>query len=128
MCAVRSERHIYIRRFDQRQELVLPNTDDTPAKKDLLEHGWAQQPRRQEMLYDHYFDPDQQHDLSGRSELAQTHQQLRRELDEWMEATDDPLRRGPVHLPRGVQATHPDACSPGQEPLLVGGMGSHNKS
>ena len=101
---------------------------DTPAKKDLLEHGWARQPRRQEMLYDHYFDPDQQHDLSGRSELAQTQQQLQRELDEWMEATDDPLRRAPVHLPRGVQATHPDACSPGQEPLLVGGMGAHNKS
>jgi hypothetical protein len=120
MRAVRSDRHIYIRRFDDRQQLVLPNTDDTPAKQDLLEHGWQQQPRHQEMLYDHYFDPDQQNNLIDRPDMESTRQRLRETLERWMADTDDPLLHGPVALPRGVQATDPDASSPGQEPLLVG--------
>ncbi len=47
-------------------------------------------------------------------------QQLGAALDRWMADTDDPLLRGPVALPGGVQATDPDAFSPGQEPLLTG--------
>jgi len=121
MRAVRSERHIYIRRFDARDNLVLPNTDDTPAKHDLLKHDWQQQPRREEQLYDHYFDPDQQNNLIGHPELTATEQELSRHLDEWMTVTDDPLLHGSVPLPTGVQATDPDAFSPGQEPLITGG-------
>lgn len=120
MRAVRTDRHIYIRRFDERQHLVLPNTDDTPAKQDLLDHGWQQQPRHQEMLFDHYLDPDQQHNLIDQPELDSTRCRLRASLERWMEETDDPLLRGPVPLPLGVQATHPDFHSPGQEPLLTG--------
>ena len=120
MRAVRTERHIYIRRFDQRQQLVLPNTDDTPAKHDLLDHGWHGETRHEEMLFDHYFDPDQQNNLIDSPALAGTRQELRRSLDDWMATTDDPLCKGPVPLPNGVQATDPDAFSPGQEPLLVG--------
>ena len=41
MRAVRTERHIYIKRFDDRDQLVLPNTDQTPAKGDLLAAGSA---------------------------------------------------------------------------------------
>ncbi|NKB66975.1 MAG: sulfatase-like hydrolase/transferase [Candidatus Latescibacteria bacterium] len=120
MRAVRTQRHIYIRRFDGRQKLVLPNTDDTPAKFDLLEHDWPDQPRHEEMLYDIYFDPDQQNNLLGRPDLAEIESGLRGELADWMEATDDPLRHGPVPLPKGVQVTHTEAFSPGQEPLVVG--------
>lgn len=120
MRAVRTGRHIYIRRFDDRQQLVLPNTDDTPAKHDLLAHDWQQQPRVQEMLFDHYFDPDQQNNLVERSEMATVLADLRGRLNRWMEETDDPIRNGPIPLPTGVQATDPDAFSPGQEPLLTG--------
>ncbi|HJP30495.1 MAG TPA: sulfatase [Candidatus Latescibacteria bacterium] len=120
MRAVRTGRHIYIRRFDDRQQLVLPNTDDTPAKQDMLDHEWQQQPRLHEMLYDHYFDPDQQSNLIDRPDLTSVRQQLGAALDRWMADTDDPLLRGPVALPGGVQATDPDAFSPGQEPLLTG--------
>ena len=93
MRAVRSARHIYIRRFEDRPQLVLPNTDDTPAKRDLLDHGWQQQPRQQEMLYDHYFDPDQQNNLLGRPEVTEVQQQLCQSLDGWMQDTHDPLLR-----------------------------------
>ncbi|MBT5801239.1 MAG: sulfatase [Gemmatimonadetes bacterium] len=120
MRGVRDERHIYIRRFDQREKLVLPNTDDTPAKSDLIEHGWQQQPRHQEMLYDHYFDPEQQNNLSDRPELAPTLAALCRRLDDWMAATADPLLVGPVPIPQGAQVTDVDVFSPGQEPLITG--------
>jgi N-sulfoglucosamine sulfohydrolase len=120
MRAVRNERYIYIRRFDDREQLVLPNTDDTPAKQDLLDHGWQQQARHQEMLFDHYFDPDQQNNLLDRPDLREVQRQLRQSLDQWMQATDDPLLLGPVVLPRGVQVTDPDAFSPGQQPLITG--------
>jgi arylsulfatase A-like enzyme len=118
--AVRSERHIYIKRFDDRRRLVLPNTDDTPAKHDLLAHEWPAEPRHQEMLYDHYFDPDQQNNLSGRPQLADVESELRSRLDDWMKETEDPLLQGPVRLPTGVQVTDPDFLSPGQEPLITG--------
>lgn len=120
MRAVRDARHIYIRRYDQRPQLVLPNTDDTPAKQDLLDHGWQQLPRHETMLYDHYFDPDGQNNLSGLPAHAETEASLAASLEAWMRETDDPLRHGPVPLPKDVQATDPDAQSPGQEPLLVG--------
>ncbi|MBT4979288.1 MAG: sulfatase-like hydrolase/transferase, partial [Gemmatimonadetes bacterium] len=120
MRGVRDERHIYIRRFDQREKLVLPNTDDTPAKSDLIEHGWQQQPRHQEMLYDHYFDPEQQNNLIDRPELAPTLAVLCRRLDDWMAATADPLLVGPVPIPQGAQVTDVDVSSPGQAPLITG--------
>ena len=121
MRAVRDGRHIYIRRFDGRGGLVLPNTDDTPAKADMLERGWRERPRHQAMLYDHYFDPDQLDNLCGRPEAAEAEARLGRALEEWMGQTRDPLLRGPVPLPKGVKATDPDAFSPRQEPLRVGG-------
>lgn len=120
MRAVRTDRHIYIRRFDVRDDLVLPNTDDTPAKQDLIDHDWQQQPRAQEMLYDHYFDPDGLKNLAGCSQLAQVQQALAASLEQWMQDTHDPLLHGPVRLPRGVQVTDPDAWSPGQQPLITG--------
>lgn len=120
MRAVRTERHIFIKRFDGRDELVLPNTDDTPAKQDLIDHDWQAEPRHQEMLYDHYFDPDQQNNLIGRPDLASTEAELRDSLQDWMKSTDDPILSGPIALPRGAQATDTNAYSPGQEPLLLG--------
>ncbi len=120
MRAVRTRDHIYIRRFDARDRLVLPNTDDTPAKQDLLDHGWQQQPRQQEMLYDLYFDPDCQNNLAGQAQLRRVQQDLSAQLDQWMLSTDDPLLQGAVRLPRGVQVTDPEAFSPGQQPLITG--------
>lgn len=120
MRAVRSERYIYIKRFDQREKLVLPNTDDTPAKDDLLAAGWEQQPRHQEMLYDLYFDPDQRNNLAGRPELKRIEEELRRALQQWMQETRDPVCDGSVPLPTGAKTTDPDAFSPDQEPLIIG--------
>ena len=120
MRAVRSERHIYIKRYDGRDKLVLPNTDDTRAKEDMVQYGWERQPRHQEMLYDLYFDPDQRNNLIDRPDMKEVVQDLRDQLEEWMRETDDPLLLGPVALPKGVKTTDPDAFSPRTEPFTVG--------
>ena len=120
MRAVRTERHIYIKRFDDRDQLVLPNTDQTPAKDDLLAAGWKDQPRHQEMLYDLYFDPDQQNNLIGGPGTDEIVSKFRRALTEWMEETDDPLCEGPVPLPKFVKTTNPDAFAPSEQPWIVG--------
>jgi arylsulfatase A-like enzyme len=120
MRAVRTERYIYIKRFEGRDQLVLPNTDNTPAKEALLDAGWQQEPRPQEMLYDVYFDPDQMNNLIDNAAKQEIVCDLRASLERWMDETDDPLRHGPVSLPPGVMSTDPDAYSPEAQPLLVG--------
>jgi len=47
----------YIRRWDDRQKPVLPNTDDCLTRQFLIEQGWTQQPRDREMLFDLVFRP-----------------------------------------------------------------------
>ncbi len=115
--AVRGQRYIYIRRYDKRDSIVKPNCDDNIVKSEMIDQGWEQQQRHEEALYDTYFDPDQHNNIIDKhAELAQT---MSQQLDQWMEKTDDPLRHGPVQLPKGVGAftTNPDAYSPREDPL-----------
>ena len=120
MRAVRTERHIYIKRFDAREKLALPNTDNTPAKDELLAAGWKDQPRHQEMLFDLYFDPDQQNNLIGTEGNEGVERELREAPARWMEETEDPLCEGLVPLPPGAKTTNPDAIEPNEQPWIVG--------
>ena len=113
MRCVRTERYKYIRRYDGREKLVLPNTDDTPSKQFLLDQDWESQPREQEMLFDLMFDPDEANNVIHRAELADIKADLRGKLDAWMEATDDPiLGNGHVPAPSGSRVNHSDLRSP----------------
>ena len=112
MRAVRSDRHIYVRRFDSRDAPVLPNIDTTPAREAVLRAGLSDRPRHQEMLYDLFFDPDQLDNLIDSPAHVGLVRAFRAELDEWMERTDDPMRHGPVPLPPGARTTSPDATYP----------------
>ena len=114
---VRTERYKYICRYDGRDRIVLPNTDDTPSKDFLLAHGLTDQPRDQEMLYDLVYDPDEAHNLAGDSRLAEVLADMRGRLDSWMQSTDDPLLpHGRVAAPSGARVNDPDGLSPREEP------------
>jgi hypothetical protein len=39
--------------------------------------------------------------------------EMRRRMDTWMQATNDPLLRGPVPAPHGARYNDPDEISPG---------------
>ncbi len=121
MRSVRTERFKYIRRFDGREKHVLPNTDDTPSKAYILDHGWEKYPRDQEMLFDLVFDPNEAHNMAKDTGSAQILQDLRSRLDLWMIETDDPLCHSDhVQAPHGSQVNNVDGRSPNEPPETVG--------
>jgi arylsulfatase A-like enzyme len=109
---VRTDRYKYIRRFDERDHVVLPNVDDTPSKEFLLTHGWAEMAREQEMLYDLLFDPEERNNLIDRPDSQAIRKDLAERLESWMAETGDPLAGGPVKAPSGSYLNDPDGTSP----------------
>ena len=63
---VRTPRWKYIRRFDERGKIALPNCDDSPTKMWLLERGYADRAVAEEQLYDLWFDPQEMNNLAAR--------------------------------------------------------------
>ncbi|MFO7170857.1 MAG: sulfatase-like hydrolase/transferase, partial [Chloroflexota bacterium] len=118
--AVRTRRYKYIRRFDGRDRPVLPNIDDSPSKSLLLEHGLANRPVPEEALYDLVFDPQEARNVASDLRLFPVLRDMRARLEQWMQATDDPLLRGPVPLPPGAVANDPDGVSPNEPTSIVG--------
>jgi arylsulfatase A-like enzyme len=110
---LRTRRYKYIRRYDNRERLVLPNVDDTPSKEFMLASGWADCPREQEMLYDLLFAPDEIDNLVDRPAYRSVRDELAKRLDAWMVQTGDPLLDGPVPAPVGSYLNDPDGLSPG---------------
>ena len=117
---VRTDRYKYIRRYDQRDRLVLPNADDTPSKQFLLDHDWRDQPRSQEMLYDMIYDPHEAANLAEHPEMADVLNDFRSRLDTWMRKTDDPLLPdGTVAAPSGSRVNDADGLSPREQPQIT---------
>ena len=120
MRSIRTERYKYIRRYDGRDKLVLPNVDDTPTKAFLLDQNWEKLPRDQEMLYDLMFDPDEAHNIIDREDMAPIRKALRERLDAWMAETHDPLLPDSyVAAPSGSRVNDPDGQSPNDAPQVM---------
>ena len=112
MRSVRTKRWSYIRRFGDRRRPVLANVDDGPSKDVMLELGWGERGLDEEELYDLALDPIESRNRAADPGLASVLADLRGRLDRWMEATEDPLLRGPVPAPSGAQVNGPDDPSP----------------
>ncbi len=117
--SVRTSRYKYIRRFDDRTRPVLPNCDDGPSKIALLESGFADAPRPQEMLFDLESDPHEQRNLIADDAMQAVASDLRNRLTRWMRKTNDPLLNGPVPPPSGAILNSPDALSWQEPPFTV---------
>jgi len=117
--AVRTQRYKYIKCYDNRRRPNLPNCDDGPSKSYWLDKGWKDQPMPQEQLYDLVFDPSEVHNLTGDASKAGTLADMRKRLDTWMRATDDPLLHGPVPAPAGAVANDPEGISPMDRPVPI---------
>ncbi|MEM6459232.1 MAG: sulfatase [Planctomycetota bacterium] len=116
MRAVRSDRHKYIRHFEDHGRPVLPNCDDGPSKTHLVARGWDRTALPREELYDLTLDPTEARNLADDPAHAATRDDLRARLDRWMSDTDDPLLQGPIPLPAGGVTTDPAAYSPDGSP------------
>src|SRR5690606_16124928 len=115
----RTERYKYIRRYDNRDKLVLPNTDDARTKTRLLDEGWNAQPRPQEAFYDLMFDPFEQNNIIDRPDVAEHVKDLKARLAKWMDDTQDPMRAGSVAPPKGSKFNDVDGFSPRDVPLVA---------
>ncbi|MGH9468840.1 MAG: sulfatase-like hydrolase/transferase [Terriglobia bacterium] len=116
--AVRTKRWKYIRRFDGRTHPVLPNCDDGLSKTFWVQNGWARQHVAAEALYDLIFDPNERNNLADDLSHRPVLQEMKKRLDDWMRATDDPLLRGPVPAPAGATVNNPNELSP-HDPVEV---------
>lgn len=110
--AARTDRHKYIRRFDDYEHPVLANVDEGASKDLLVASGWGDEIVPEEQLYDLVFDPNEANDLSGDPSRADVLEEMRGRLAEWMEATEDPLLDGPVDPPEGALINAQDQVSP----------------
>jgi arylsulfatase A-like enzyme len=114
--AVRTTRWKYIRRFDERTRPVLPNCDDGESKGVWLNYDWAERKPKHEMLYDLIFDPNETNNLVHDAGHCDVLADMRKRLDDWMRATDDPLLQGNISAPQGARVNNPDGISP-REPV-----------
>jgi len=113
MRCARTKRWKYIRRFDPRRRPVLPNTDAGPSKDLLRANGWDGRLLEMEELYDLVFDPLERNNLAGKAQHELALEDLRRRLNRWMKATDDPLLGGRLPLPAGIRINPVDGIEPG---------------
>jgi N-sulfoglucosamine sulfohydrolase len=104
--AVRTSRWKYIRRYADPPSPGI-NCDAGPSKDYWLREGWATRLWEREQLYDLVHDPHEAHNLAGDPAAGAALADLRARLDAWMQATDDPLRHGPIAPPPGARLTDP---------------------
>lgn len=110
---IRTGRYKLIRRYGGRSRPVLPNVDESPGKKELLEHDWAEQALDPVMLFDLALDPEESYNLAGRPTMASVRAELEEKLDRWMRETGDPLLvHEVVPAPPGARIDDPDWPSP----------------
>lgn len=112
MRSVRTARHKYIRYFEDRPRVVMANIDDSPTKDRLVAVGYCEGESPRELLFDLVFDPQECANLIDAPAMASVRDDMRRRLQRWMEATNDPLLKGKVPLPPGGALTPITAKSP----------------
>jgi len=118
MRCIRTKRHKYIRRFDDRATPVLPNCDEGETRDLWLANGWKDRPVEQEQLFDLLFDPMERDNLAGDAKSQPILTDMRRQLQAFMVRTTDQLLRGPVSASSGARLNDPDDVSP-NDPVFV---------
>jgi N-sulfoglucosamine sulfohydrolase len=117
--AVRTKRWKYIRRFGDDDRPLLANTDDSPTKQLLVDHGWADRRIADEQLYDLVFDPNEAANLAGDPGHQPVLDELRERLERWMRDTGDPLLDGPIEPLPGSRLNLPHHVSPDDPAVVV---------
>jgi arylsulfatase A-like enzyme len=115
--AVRTHRWKYIRQYDGRTHPNLPNCDDGFSKTYWLQNGWRERAVDTEQLYDLVFDPNETRNTAADPAAKPALEEMRARLARWMQATADPILRGPIRLPPGAVANDPNGTSPTERPV-----------
>ncbi|MEQ4209460.1 sulfatase [Actinopolymorpha sp. B9G3] len=115
--AIRTERWLYIQRFNDWNRPTLPNVDASGSKSLWVDAGWLDQELPTVRLHDLMFDPHEVRNLADCPTAASVRADLAERLERWMLETDDPLLLGPVPPPEGFPPPMaPDAPPTGPFP------------
>lgn len=106
--SIRTSKYRYFERFDDRNEPVRPNIDDSESKKYWLE---VHAKREKYNLFDLSLDPLELNNLAADPEHAGTKASLSSQLHQWQKQTDDPLLKGVIPHPASAVANQPDQAS-----------------
>ncbi len=113
MRCIRTARYKYIRYFDDFEDVVKPNIDDSRSKRLLMAHGLSNRRHNPaEMLFDLTFDPYERDNQAETEDYVEIKKELTTRLHNWMVETNDPLLKGPVPLPAGGFANAQDGLEP----------------
>jgi N-sulfoglucosamine sulfohydrolase len=94
MRCVRTQRHKYIRNLAELPLVYMPvDIPENPAGEEMADEYFSD-PRPREELYDLEADPLEQHNLAGEEAHEELLCDLSSRVDEWMEASGDPLLSG----------------------------------
>ncbi len=105
---LRTDRFKYIRSFGRRPLVYIPaDIYDSPSGQVVREEYYGSQ-RPGEELYDLENDPFEKKNLIGQPGYGSIADGFRKQLQEWMEATGDPLLQGPVPAREEPQAPYWD--------------------
>lgn len=111
---IRTQRHKFIRYFEDRPRWLNANVDDGPSKERLRDWGLPVCPWPRRVLFDLAADPQEFENVAEWPEYASVREELEQRLDAWMKETDDPILKGPVPLPPGGVLTPSTAYSPSE--------------
>jgi len=115
MRSVRTNRYKYIRRYLARRGS--DNCDASISRTLLRRHGWDDQPRPQESLFDLLFDPHEANDLAGDPAHAAVLAEMRARLARWMQETNDPILTGRIEPKSGMLINGGDKDLPHVKPI-----------
>ncbi len=116
MRGVRTDEFKYIHSFEKRPLWLAANTDGNVASDNLTKEWFRvhrpevfQTPRPAEMLFDLTKDPWERKNVADDPKYAKTLAELRKQVNEWMRETSDPLLKGPMPAPKGARITPYDS-------------------
>jgi arylsulfatase A-like enzyme len=102
MRCVRSERFKYIEFFDNHDDIIPANIDDSPSKLFYEKNGFFETKRDKEMLFDLYYDPGEKTNLVTDPRYREIYSEMSDRLLSWMKKTNDPLIAGQLMQPPGT--------------------------
>ncbi len=112
MRCIRTDRYKLIRFFDDHDQYVPANIDDSVTKKFLVQNDFLLQRRPKEILLDLYLDPAERVNLLYETASFEIYRELSNRLEHWMFMTCDPILDGRVPKPLGAVINKLTCVSP----------------
>lgn len=104
MRCIRSKKYKLIKYYDFHNGYVPANMDTSPHKNKLIESGLLNLTKERELLFDLTIDPVERVNMINNPLYKDVYTELSKELEAWMERTNDPLIKYDHRVPKPKDA------------------------